>query len=148
MTRRSEEDLCLNNCSVLATLINNNIEEDDDGSYIDKSEDDLSFEADTEVGSLSALLRNQVTVQQRRRRRRKQQQQKRNIRNHKPISVGSVCSFYFVLFLFLSTNPICVSILVFFFDCITKQQDQNHPYLLSVLIVVSCQTIILWNSSS
>ena len=34
-------------------------EEDDDGSYVDKSEDDLSFEADTEVGSLSALLRNQ-----------------------------------------------------------------------------------------
>ena len=35
-------------------------EEDDDGSYVDKSEDDLSFEADTEVGSLSALLRNQT----------------------------------------------------------------------------------------
>ena len=34
-------------------------EEADDGSYVDKSEDDLSFEADTEVGSLSALLRNQ-----------------------------------------------------------------------------------------
>ena len=34
-------------------------DEDDDGSYVDKSEDDLSFEADTEVGSLSALLRNQ-----------------------------------------------------------------------------------------
>ena len=35
-------------------------DEDDDGSYVDKSEDDLSFEADTEVGSLSALLRNQT----------------------------------------------------------------------------------------
>ena len=35
-------------------------EEDDDGSYVDKSEDDLSFEADNEVGSLSALLRNQT----------------------------------------------------------------------------------------
>ena len=35
-------------------------EADDDGSYVDKSEDDLSFEADTEVGSLSALLRNQT----------------------------------------------------------------------------------------
>ena len=35
-------------------------EEADDGSYVDKSEDDLSFEADTEVGSLSALLRNQT----------------------------------------------------------------------------------------
>ena len=91
-----------------------NIEEDDDGSYIDKSEDDLSFEADTKVGSLSALLRNQVTMQQRRRQRRKQQQQqKRNLRNHKPISVSSVCFFYFVLFLFLFTNPICVSILFF-----------------------------------
>ena len=89
-------------------------EADDDGSYVDKSEDDLSFEADTKVGSLSALLRNQVTVQQRRRQRRKQQQQqKRNLRNHKPISVSSVCFFYFVLFLFLFTNPICVSILFF-----------------------------------
>ena len=35
-------------------------EEADDGSYVDKSEDDLSFEADNEVGSLSALLRNQT----------------------------------------------------------------------------------------
>ena len=35
-------------------------EADNDGSYVDKSEDDLSFEADTEVGSLSALLRNQT----------------------------------------------------------------------------------------
>ena len=34
-------------------------DDDGDGSYVDKSEDDLSFEADTEVGSLSALLRNQ-----------------------------------------------------------------------------------------
>ena len=35
-------------------------DDDGDGSYVDKSEDDLSFEADTEVGSLSALLRNQT----------------------------------------------------------------------------------------
>ena len=36
-----------------------NSEEENDESYVNQSEDDLSFDADTEEASLSALLRNQ-----------------------------------------------------------------------------------------
>ena len=109
-----------------------NSEADDDGSYVDKSEDDLIFEADTEVGSLSVLLRNQTSdishLRDKDNGAVKTKKKKTTTTREKPAqppaTVRKFClflSFYFVLFLFLFANPIAirVSILVFF-------QFQSH----------------------
>ena len=136
-----------------------NSEEENDESYVNQSEDDLSFDADTEEASLSALLRNQSldinhlrdegngaakkTKKKTTTTRKKPAQPQAKIRKFCLFLIS--CCFYFVLF----TNPIAirVSILVSFFNfnCIashriTEQQHRNPPYLLSVSI--PCQNHI------
>lgn len=103
-------------------------EADDDGSYVDKSENDLSFEADTEVGSLSALLRNQTldishlrdkgnAATKTKKTKKKTTTTTRKKPAQPPANIRKF--FLFLLFLFcvvFITNPIaiCVSIIVFF----------------------------------
>ena len=115
-----------------------NSEEENDESYVNQSEDDLSFDADTEEASLSALLRNQsldinhlrdegngaaktkTTKKKTTTTRKKPAQPQANIRKFCLFLIS--CCFYFVLF----TNPIAirVSILVSFFNfnCIASHR--------------------------